>query len=194
MLAQDFHRHGSLPGNGVRIIVRVDVDVALFLDQLQRIGQRFRKGVTVQHHLAATGTHAFDLDFRGGLGHHDRCLDPQHLGRQGQALGMVAGRCGDHAARTLFIAELGQLVVGTANLEGEHRLQVFTLEPDLVAQSLGELAGGLQRGFHGNIVNARGEDLLDVLFEHRKASLAGWAGTDESNPALATTTTGILRF
>jgi len=92
--------------------------------------------------------------------------------RQGQALRMVARRRGDHATGAFFVAQLGQLVVGAANLEREHRLQVFALEPDVVAQPLGELASVLQRGFYGNVINARGEDLLDVLFEHRKASLA----------------------
>lgn len=131
----------------------------------------------MQHDFAATGTHAFDLDLGGGLGHHDGGFYAQHLGRQGQALRMVTRRGRDHAARTLFGSQLGQLVVGAANLEREHRLQVFTLEPDLVAQPLGELAGGLQRGFYGNVVDARGEDLFDVLFKHRRAStFTVWQG------------------
>ena len=35
MLAKDLHRHGALPGNHVRVVVGVDIDVTLFLDQLQ---------------------------------------------------------------------------------------------------------------------------------------------------------------
>ena len=194
MLAQDLHRHRALPGNGVGIVIRMDVDVALLVHQLQRIGQRLGEGIAVQHHLAATGTHAFDLDLGSGLGHHDGGLDPQHLGGQGQALGMVARRCSDHATGALGVGELGQLVVGATDLEREHRLQVFALEPDLVAQPLGELAGGLQWGFHGNVINARGEDLLYVLFEHRKASLSGLGRAKESNPAFARATTRIQRF
>ncbi|CAM3335957.1 hypothetical protein PSFL111601_19890 [Pseudomonas floridensis] len=50
LLAQDFHRHRTLPGDGVGVVVRVDVDEALFVDQLQRVGQRFGKRVAVQHH------------------------------------------------------------------------------------------------------------------------------------------------
>ncbi|MCY1366143.1 hypothetical protein D9M69_530240 [compost metagenome] len=189
VLAQNLHRHGALPGNGVGIVVRVNVDVAFFVDQFQRVGQGFRERVAVQHHFAATGAHAFDLDLRGGLGHDDGRFHTQHLRRQGQALCMVARRRGDHAASAFFVAQLGQLVVGAANLEREHRLQVFALEPNAVAQPLGELAGRLQRSFYGNVINARGEDLFDVLFKHRKASLSGLGRTKESNPAFRRATT-----
>ncbi|VVP47573.1 hypothetical protein PS732_05312 [Pseudomonas fluorescens] len=194
VLAQNLHRHGALPGNGMRIVVRVDVDVAFFVDQFQRVGQGFRERITVQHHFAATRTHAFDLDFRGGLGHDDGGFHTQHFRRQGQTLRMVARRRGDHATGALLVGQLGQLVVGAANLEGEHGLQVFALEPNVITQPLGELASILQRGFYGNVINARGEDLFDVLFEHRKASLSGLGGTTESNPAFGHTTTRIQRF
>jgi len=79
---------------------------------------------------------------------------------------MVAGRSGDDATGQFLCAELCQFVVGAANLEREHRLQVFALEQNLVVQALGQLPGGLQRGFHRNVVDARGEDHLYVLFEH----------------------------
>jgi hypothetical protein len=36
---------------------------------------------------------------------------------------------------------VGHLVVGTAELEREDRLQVFTLEEDLALQSVGEVDG-----------------------------------------------------
>ena len=87
-----------------------------------------------------------------------------------------------------------QLVVSATNLERVHRLQVFALEQNLVAQALGELVGSLQGGFYGNVINARGEDLLNVLFEHRKASLGGLAGTKESTPAFTRATIRIQRF
>ncbi|MEK1842136.1 MAG: hypothetical protein AAAB17_11655, partial [Pseudomonas sp.] len=47
----------------------------------------------------------------------------------------------------------------------------------------------LQWGFYGNVINARGEDLFDVLFEHRKASLSGLGRAKESNPAFGRATT-----
>ncbi|MCY1361949.1 hypothetical protein D9M69_486450 [compost metagenome] len=166
MLAEDFHGHGALAGDHFRIVVGVDVDVALLLHQLQRIRQRLGEGVAVQHRLAAAGAHALHLQFRGGARHHDGRLDAQLAGGQRHALRMVAGGGGDHAALQLLAGQLRQLVVGAANLEGEHRLQILALEQDLVAQPLGKLAGRLQGSFHGDVVDARGEDLLDVLFEH----------------------------
>ncbi len=144
----------------------MDVDEALFLHQLQRMRQRIGEGIAMQHHLAATGAHALHLQLRRGARHDDGGLDAQFARRQRQALRMVTRRGGDHAAGELFGRQLRQLVVGAANLEGEHRLQILALEQNLVAEPLGKLAGGLQRGFDGHVVDARGEDLLDVLFEH----------------------------
>ncbi|MCY1361804.1 hypothetical protein D9M69_484880 [compost metagenome] len=166
MLAEDFHGHGALAGDHFRVVVGMDVDEALLFHQLQRISQGLGEGVAVQHHLAAAGAHALHLEIGGGARHHDGGLDTQLAGRQGHTLGMVAGRSGDHPARQLLRGKLGDLVVGAANLEGVDRLQVLALEEDLVAQALGELAGGLQGGFHRDVVNARGQGLLHIFFEH----------------------------
>src|SRR5690606_1775566 len=166
MLTEDLHGHGALPGDHVGVVVGMDVDVALFLDQFQRVRQRLGESIAVQHDLAATGAYALDLQPRCGTRHDNGGLDPQFARCQRQTLSMVAGRCGNHAARQFLGRKLRQLVVGAANLEGKHRLQILALEQNLVTETLGELAGGLQRSFHGHVVDARGEDLLDVLFEH----------------------------
>ena len=70
--------------------------------------RRHRLGVTVgiagQHHLdhrAAEAAHRVDLHLRRGHRHHDGGADAQPGRGQRHALGMVAGRCGDHAARAL---------------------------------------------------------------------------------------------
>ncbi|KPB92289.1 Uncharacterized protein AC502_5511 [Pseudomonas syringae pv. maculicola] len=167
LLTEDFHRHSALPGNGVGVVIRMDVDEALLLDQFQRIGQRFREGIAVQHHRGTAGTHPFDLDFRGGARHDDGGQNAQLFRRQRQALGVIARRGRDHAACGLFCGQLGELVVRAANLEGEHRLQIFALEQHLIAQPLGQLTSAVQRGFDRYVVDARGEDFLDVLFKHR---------------------------
>ncbi len=166
MLAEDFHRHGALSGDHVGIVVRVDIDVAFLFHQLQRIGQRLGEGIAMQYHLAATGSHALHLQLWRGARHDDGGLDPQLLGRQRDALGMVAGRRGDHTARQFLGRKLRQLVVGASHLEGEHWLQILALEQNLVADPFGKLAGGLQRRFDGDVIDARSEDLLDVVFEH----------------------------
>src|SRR5262245_45105270 len=98
---------------------------------------------------------------------------------------MVAGGRCDYATLEFLGGQLRQLVVGAANLEGVHRLQILALEQDLVAQTLGKLTGGLKGGFHGDVVDARGKDLLDVLFEHDGS---GGGGTEnrQSNSTIST--------
>ncbi|MCY1231417.1 hypothetical protein D9M72_438640 [compost metagenome] len=165
VLAEDFHRHGTLPGDHVRVVIGRHEGQALLRRQLQRVGQGVGEGIAVQHHLAATGTHAVDLELRGGARHHDGRFDAQLPRRQRQALGMVAGRCGDHAPRALFRAQLHHTVVGTTDLEGVDRLQVLALEQHLVAQAFAELARRLQRRFDGHVVHRRREDLAHVVLE-----------------------------
>ncbi|MCY1520347.1 hypothetical protein D9M68_551220 [compost metagenome] len=171
VLAEDFHGHGALPGDHVRVVIGRHEGQALLRRQLQRVGQGVGEGIAVQHHLAATGTHAVDLELRGGARHHDGRFDAQLPRRQRQALGMVAGRCGDHAPRALFRAQLHHTVVGTTDLEGVDRLQVLALEQHLVAQPLAELAGGLQGRFDGHVVHWRGEDLAHVVLEQAFAPI-----------------------
>ncbi len=183
MLTEDLHRHGTLPGDHIGIVIGVDIDVALLFHQLQRIGQRLGEGITVQHHLAAAGAYALHLQLRRGAWHDDGGLDTQLLGRQRNALGVIARRCRDHATRQFLGRQLRQLVVGAANLEGEHRLQILALEQNLVADSLGKLAGGLQRGFDGDVVDAGSEDLLDVMFEHSGCLGRHCEGTRSLPPA-----------
>ncbi len=107
----------------------------------------------MQYHLAAPCTHRLDLDLGRGARHHDGRLHAHVPSRVGQALGMVAGRRRYHTTGSLLVGQLRQLVIGTANLEGEHRLQIFALEQDSVAQSLGEKGRRVHRGFHRHIVN-----------------------------------------
>ncbi len=145
----------------------MDEHQALFLDLFLRVGQRLVEGITVQHHPATPGAYRLDLDLGGGFRHHDSGLDPHVPGGKGQALGMVARRSGDHATGALFIAQLYQLVVGTADLEGEHRLQVFALEQHGIVQPLGEKVGPMDGCFHRHIVDRGTENLLYVAFQSR---------------------------
>ena len=53
---------------------------------------------------------------------------PRRRAAERHALRMVAGRGADHAARGHGRGQVRDLVVGAAQLEGEHRLQVLALE------------------------------------------------------------------
>ena len=74
------------------------------------------------------------------------------------ALRMVAGRSGNHAALELFRSELRHLVVGAAQLEGEHRLHVFAFEQHIVADACGQVGRKFQWRFDGHVIDAGGEN------------------------------------
>ncbi|CAM3335916.1 hypothetical protein PSFL111601_19885 [Pseudomonas floridensis] len=95
---------------------------------------------------------------------------------------MVARRGGHYATSRFLGRQLRQLVIGAANLEGEHRLLVFALEQHLIAEPLGQLPRALQRSFDGDVVDAGGEDFLDVLFKHRDDITDGKGKTGKSTP------------
>ncbi|MNF33118.1 hypothetical protein D3C84_139260 [compost metagenome] len=130
--------------------------------QRQGVGQCLGETVTVQHHMAAARAHTADFQFRRGRGHDNSRDNSQFTCGQRHALGMVAGRGSDHALGALLLVQLRQAGIGTANLEGERRLQIFALEQDLVRQLLAEGPGRLQGRLLGHIVDRSRENLLDV--------------------------------
>ena len=50
-------------------------------------------------------------------------------------LRVVTGRGTDHAAARDLLGQVRDAVVGAAQLEGKHRLQVLALEPHVVADA-----------------------------------------------------------
>ncbi|MNI01789.1 hypothetical protein D3C73_546430 [compost metagenome] len=146
----------------------------------------------MQHRIGAATAHADDLQLRRRAGHDDGSVDPQLPRRQCHALRMIARRSRDHAASLLRLAQLHQLVVGTADLEGKGRLQVFALEQDLVAQGFGQGRCRLQRRAHGQLIDRRGKDFFHVAFKqglligcetHRRLlTLIGARETESKNP------------
>ena len=168
-LPQQLHGHSSLAGDGVRVVIGVDIGVAMLLDLFPGIGSRLVKGVPHQHHLGTVITHGIDLDLRRSPGHHDGGMDTQLGGRQRNALGMIARRSRDDPTRLLRVRELADLVVGPTQLEGEDRLQILALEEDVVAEAAGQIAGMGDRGLDRHIVDARIEDLTDVTVGHGEA-------------------------
>jgi hypothetical protein len=67
-------------------------------------------------------------------------------------------------------------VVSAAQLEGEDRLQILSLEKNPVAEGGGKSRGLVERGLDGGLVDAGGEDLLED-FLHRR--LYGESGKKE---------------
>ncbi len=123
-------------------------------------------GLAKQHDLAATRLDRFDLDWRCRGRHHDHCAATELAGRQRDPLRVIAGRCADHAVFKLRRRQVCHLVVRAAQLEAEHALHVFALEINLVFHALGEDRRKLKRRFDGDVVDAGGQDFLQVVGGH----------------------------
>ena len=155
VLTQDFHRHRALTGDDMRVVEGMDESQAAF--GLERLGVAVSVGVavTVQHHLAAEGAHGVDLEFGCGDRHHDGGVAAELLGRQRHALRVVAGGGADHTAGQLLGAQVHHLVISAAQLEAEHRLLVFALQKDLIAEPARQRARKLEWRLDGHVVHPR---------------------------------------
>ena len=146
-LPQDLHRDGALPRDHVRIVEGMhERQIALAHDGL-RVLVRAVVFVAVQHHFATEIAHRAHLDVRRGLRHHDDRGNAAALRRQRHALRVIAGRRADHAALGDRIRQVRNLVVRAAQLEREHRLQVFALEQHGVADAARQARRRLERRF-----------------------------------------------
>jgi hypothetical protein len=123
VLAQDLHADGALAGDHFRIVERMHEAQPLALLEFQRVRVRVIVGFAGEHHFAAAALDGQHLDLWRRRRHHDHCPAADLGRRQRDTLRMVAGRGTDHAALELVGGEMGDLVVGAAQLEGKDRLQ-----------------------------------------------------------------------
>jgi hypothetical protein len=124
----------------------------------------------------AAREHRIDLHARRGHRHHDDRATAQPLRRERHALRVIAGRRRDHPPREFVGRQPRHLVVGAAQLEREHRLQVLALEQHGVAEALRQRFGAFERRFLGDVVDPRGQDALEVLSGHGGSILPSAAG------------------
>ena len=122
--------------------------------------------IAVQHDLGAEIGDRLHLDLGRGQRHDDDGMDASGARAEGDALGVVAGGGADHAALGGDRRELGDLVVGAANFERKHRLEVFSLEQDAIVQAAGQARRRFQRGLDGDVVYLGFEDSFYVVFLH----------------------------
>ena len=163
VLVEELAGNCSLSGDDIGIIVGRDESEALLLREALRLGIGLVEAAAEEHGVAAEALNCVNLDVRGGLRHDDGGLDAELLSGKGAALGMVACGCCDDSLLLGLLWKLRDLVVGTAELEGVHRLQVLPLEEDGVVETLGKLLELLQRRYHRYIVNRRKQDLAQIL-------------------------------
>jgi hypothetical protein len=166
MLAQDLHADGALTGDDVRVVEGMNEGQTLLGHQLARMGIGFIIGIAVQHHLAAVGAHRTDLDRRRSTRHDDGRLESEPAGAERHALRMITSAGRDHATRTRLGIEMDQLVVGPAQFEGEHRLQVLAFEQHGIAQAGRESRRQREWSLDGDIIDARLEDAFDIGIGH----------------------------
>ena len=138
-LLQHFERDGALPGDHMRIVVRMHPNqLALGGDLLGahlRVGHR----LAVQHHGRAVRFGRRDLHERRRHRHHDGGRNVQPLRMIGDRLRVIAGRHRDDAARAFGLAQRGELHQRAALLERVGDLQVLVFDPHLRAGELRQL-------------------------------------------------------
>ncbi len=145
--------------------------------ELERVLVRGVEHVAVEHDFTAEARNGGDLDLRRGGRHHDHGADAAVARREGHALRVIAGGCADDAASRGRFGKIGDLVVRTADLEREHRLQVLALQQDLTAEPRGETLHAIERRRLRHVIDAGLEDALDVVVGNHATSLR------ESRPA-----------
>ena len=128
---QHLERDRALARDHPRVVVGVDHGEAALGRQGQRRGARVLEAVAGEHDLRPEAARALHLHGGREGRHHDHRRNAQALRVVGHALGVVAGRHGDHAACTLHRIERQQAVERAALLEARGELQVLELEPDL---------------------------------------------------------------
>ena len=107
---------------------------------------------------------ASTFDLHRALRHDDRRRDAEELRGQGDALGVVAGGEGDHAAAALGFGDLQQGVHRAADLERAGALEVLALEPHLDPDPFRERTGSVRRGVrwtYGPIRAGCGPDVIE---------------------------------
>ena len=127
--------------------------------------------------LAARG---LDLGQRRVVGHEDLARHAAGAGGGGEALGVVAGRRGDHAGGAAAVAEGGELGRRAAQLERARALQVLGLERDHAAGALGDRPRREHRGAAGDRVD-RGARRRDVGGAHPAARIRGHQAKDATD-------------
>ena len=88
---------------------------------------------------------------------------PRRLRRQRHALRVVAGRGADDAALRDRVRQVRDLVVGAAQLEREHRLQVLALQQHRVAEARATGAAPVRAAIRSRRLDARMLDAMPVV-------------------------------
>ncbi len=113
----------------------------------KRGGVRLVEGLALQHDLGTVVAGRLQLRQRDAERHEDGRLDAELARRVGDALRVITGRGGDHAARPVCLVELREAVERAAQLVRAGALQVLAFQVDgWRTAHLGQVAGGFKGG------------------------------------------------
>ncbi len=149
---QQLHRGRALAGDDVGMVEGRHEHHAALRGQAPADGLAVFAEAVVGDHLGPVFARGGHLGGGCVLGHDDHRGHVEQAGRERDRLGMVAGGEGQHAALALGGVQLHQGVVGAAELEGPHALEVLALEEELGAQGL---VGGARAQHGGAVGDAR---------------------------------------
>jgi hypothetical protein len=164
-VAEDLDSDGPLTRDHQGIVEGMNEDPTGLRREL--VAAHLRVGVAVAGELdvGLHGPYGVDLDPRRRLRHHDERRDAQLPGGVGDALGVVARARGDDATPGFRSAQLRHLVVGAAELEAEHRLQILALQQNLVLETARQTRRPVERTLVGHVVDPARENPAEELVD-----------------------------
>jgi hypothetical protein len=120
----------------------------------------------MQNHPCTEVAYRIHFNLRGRSRHYDGCFGAQPGRRHGHSLRMVARRRGYNTTTELFRAQPTHLAIRAPQLEGEHGLQIFSFQPDLVPQSTRHHPGFMDWSFLSDIIDTCIENSFDIGMGH----------------------------
>jgi hypothetical protein len=170
-LVEQLAADGSLPGDHVGVVERVDEGGALLGDVPLRRRQRLGEGAPDELHPGAERLGGGDLDRGRAGGHVDHGGNPEVRGGEGDALRVVAGAGGHHPAAPDRGWQPRYVHERPAELERAGPLQQLALQ---VHRRAARRGAGEHRGLDGDAAELLGR-LPDVLDAHdRGVCRDGW--------------------
>ena len=144
-LVEQLEAERALAGDHVGVVERVDEHRAGALGELGGQSQRRLDRRALEDDIRPVAARREQLRHRHAERHEDRRRDAERLGRERDALRVVAGGCRDHAARALLGGQPRQPVGGAADLERAGALQVLELEVHRHAEHVGQVLRVIER-------------------------------------------------
>ena len=162
-LAKDFHPNCSLAGDDIRVIERMDEAEMLIFAAPACLGIGLVIGLAMENHFAPQLLHGLDLHTRSGDRHHNHRPTVEMGSTESDTLSVVSSTGGDDPTTQLLFGQLGHPVVSPAKFERKNRLKILPLKTDGVGEPATEIAGSVEGGFTGNVVDPRTKNPLEIV-------------------------------